>query len=95
MYTKKLRPWVKIFIGIVIAIVLLQLLLNLNKYNRYGTVEIVDGTRCVVDNTGNIWDHDDIYKFSIGDKVVMEMNDKGTTSIYDDEIISIEEDKLC
>lgn len=91
MYTKKLRPWVKIFISIVIAVVLFQLLGNLNTYNRYGTVEIVDGTRCVVDESGNTWVADDVYKFNLGDNVVIKFHDRGTTSIYDDEIISIEE----
>ena len=88
---RKVRPCIKILAGIVIAAVCLQFLMNANTYNRYGTVEIVDGTLCFVDDTGHIWDHDDIYNYSIGDRVVVKMNDRGTTSIYDDEIIAIKE----
>ena len=40
------------------------------------------------DYTGNLWEFDGVDDWEVGDYVALLMNDCGTSSIYDDEIIS-------
>ena len=59
----------------------------------YGTraevVERLDGAIGVEDTDGEVWLMDDDGALSVGDSVIMIMNNNGTASIYDDEIVII------
>lgn len=45
---------------------------------------------CIESDDGNIWEFDGSEGFSVGDCVSVIMDSKGTESIYDDEIVTVE-----
>lgn len=61
-----------------------------NQYPAAGTVsEIRDDTVYVTDSTGNIWSFDGAEDWQTGDQATMLMDDNGTETIYDDEILQV------
>lgn len=51
-------------------------------------IDTAENLVSVVDNNGNIWKFED-EGFSVGDNVMVIMNNKGTDTIYDDEIVAV------
>lgn len=56
---------------------------------RAEVVRIFDGAVAVEDTHGEVWLLDDNGVFTVGDSVVMIMDNMGTHSIHDDEIMVI------
>lgn len=52
-------------------------------------IEIEDEVVTIMDGEGYLWEWEGS-NFQINDAVIMTMNSKGTTEIFDDEIINIE-----
>lgn len=75
----------KSFILFVLAVVVF---IGCHLYSRHAeVVDIFDGAVAMEDTDGEVWLIDDDGSFSIGDSVTMIMNNCGTKTIYDDEIV--------
>ena len=83
---KRMTVKAKIVITCVVCVILYGVFNCLHTYERKG--EVVESNNqeiTVVDELGNLWEVKE-KGYKVGDEVVMIMNDKGTTTIYDDEI---------
>lgn len=81
----------KTFFFILVAIVLMMATSKLQQYTINGTVIEDRGNTIVVeDTTGRFWDVEvEAFTYREGDRVMLTMKDKGTTSRADDEVINI------
>ena len=76
----------KVVIAILIVLGLYLAFTSLQTYKRYGVIIESNNQEVVIeDSLGYTWEAK-ATGFDEGDKVVMVMNDKGTSSIGDDEI---------
>ena len=85
----KILAVIAIVFGIILTIMFLAVGNKLTQYERKG--EVVKSNRqeiVVVDLNGETWKVK-AQGFKVGDKVVMTMREKGSTSICDDEVIDI------
>lgn len=60
-----------------------------NQYPAAGTVTVTGDTVYVTDSTGNVWSFEGAEDWQTGDRAAMLMDDNGTETIYDDEILQI------
>ena len=81
----------KTFFFILVAIILMVATSKLQQYTINGTVVEDRGSSIIVeDTTGHFWDVEvEAFTYREGDKVMLTMKDKGTTSRVDDEVISL------
>lgn len=87
---KKLTKKAKIFFACVLCAVFVLLMGALNTYEREGVVVASNWQEVTIEDTcGHLWKVD-IADCKVGDKVIMSMHDRGTTSIYDDEVLKVE-----
>lgn len=86
---RRISKKAKTVLFIIIALMFCIALSNLNCYERKGVVIKSNNQEVtVIDATGNEWEVK-AKDFKVNDEVVMKMHDKGTTSIYDDEVKDI------
>lgn len=86
---RRISKRVKTILFIIVAVMFCVALNNLNYYERKGVVIKSNNQEVTVkDAVGNEWEVK-AKGFEVNDKVVMKMHDKGTTSIYDDEVKEI------
>lgn len=81
-----------VIVSVVAIVVSLLLIVNVNQYSLEATVTERENNNIVIfeDTTGNLWAYEDIeHSYSIGDKVQLTWNDKGTEMKTDDEIIKV------
>ena len=60
-----------------------------NQYPAAGTVTVAGDTVYVTDSTGNVWSFEGAEDWQTGDQAAMLMDDNGTETIYDDEVLQI------
>jgi len=81
----------KIIISIIVAVIFIMAIGKLQQYTIEGTViEDRGNTIIVEDTTGEQWEVEvEAFIYREGDRVMLTMKDKGTTSRVDDEVINI------
>lgn len=63
---------------------------HFGRYVRTGrVVELSGDVITIEDRTGNLWQWSGSHRFAVGSTVTMYMDNMGTRSIYDDEIIRL------
>lgn len=83
----------KFFIITIIIIGIVALLPLLNRRSVSARVYDVNENSVIFeDKTGNLWKEEN-NNFSLNEKVILILNDKGTESILDDEIIKVKRGK--
>lgn len=87
---KRLTKKAKIFFACVLCFVFILLMGALGTYEREGVVVSSNGQEATIKDTcGHLWEVD-IAGYKVGDKVIMSMHDRGTTSVYDDKVLRVE-----
>ena len=92
---------------IIIAIIIITIFVNIetincinsdNKNSYYPlmatVIEINDNIVMIEDNNGEVWEFEGSEDWQINDICSCIMNDKGTKTIYDDEIVKIKFDGI-
>lgn len=87
---KKLTKKAKIFFVCVLCIVFVLVMGALNTYEREGVVIESNWQEATIEDTcGHLWKVE-VAGYKVGDEVIMNMHDRGTTSIYDDKVLKVE-----
>lgn len=87
---KRLTKKAKVVVFCILAVVFVLVMGTLNTYKRKGVVIASNWQEATIEDTcGHLWKVE-VEGCKVGDKVIMSMHDRGTSSIYDDKVLKVE-----